>query len=205
MLRESFDVDGRAFRTIRALLRHPGFLTSEFLAGRRRSYTSPIRLYLLISIFFFVLVSWLAGEGVLLMPEADLEIDAAGQARFISGLLPRLMFVLLPVFALLLKIVFPGRLLFDHVIFSIHFHSAAYVTLALQLPLEKVADEHWLPMLAQVVLFGYLLSYFVISIRRVYHAGWIVATVKSMAIFVVYLLIFGVVVGVAGGLHLLGD
>jgi hypothetical protein len=205
VLRESFDVDGRAFRTFRALIRHPGYLTSEFLAGRRRSFTSPVRLYLLISISFFVLVSWLASEGVLLMPEAGLGIDAASQARFISDLLPRLMFVLLPVFALLLKIVFPGRLLFDHAIFSIHFHSVAYVTLAFQLPLEKVADEHWLPMLAQVVLFGYLLSYFVISIRRVYHAGWIVAIAKSMAIFVVYLMIFVVVVGVTGDLHLLDN
>jgi len=41
---------------------------------------------------------------------------------------------------------------------TIHFHSAAYIIFGFQLPLEKVADEHWLPMLAQVVLFGYLLD-----------------------------------------------
>jgi len=137
-----------------------------------------------------VLIAWLAGEGVLLMPEAGLEIDAARQAQFMSVQLPRLMFVLLPVFALLLKIVFPGRPLFDHAIFSIHLHCAAFVTLAFSLPLEKVADEHWLPMLAQVFLFVYLPSYLVISMHRVYQAGWIIATAKSMAIFVLYLMIF---------------
>jgi hypothetical protein len=88
------------------------------------------------------------------------------------------------------------------VLFSIHFHCAAYVTLAFQLPLERIADEHWLPMLAQVLLFVYLLSYFVISMHRVYHASWIVATAKSMAIFVLYLMIFAIVVNVSDGLQL---
>ena len=205
VLKEVFDVDGRAVRTVRALFRQPGLLTSEFLAGRRRSYTSPIRLYLFISVTFFVLIAWLAREGVLLMPEAGLQQDIARQARFMSDALPRLMFVLLPVFALLLKIVFPGRLLFDHIIFSIHLHSAAYIALALMLPLEQIANEHWLPMLVQVVLLGYFLSYFVISIRRVYHASWTVAAIKSIVILVAYLVILGAVIEATSDLNLLSD
>jgi hypothetical protein len=205
VLKEIFDFDGRVMRTVRALFRQPGLLTSAFLAGRRRLYTSPIRLYLLISVSFFVLIAWLAREGVLLMPEADLQQDIARQARFMSDALPRLMFVLLPVFALLLKIVFPGRLLFDHIIFSIHLHSAAYIALALMLPLEQIANEHWLPMLVQVVLLGYFLSYFVISIRRVYHANWTVAGIKSIAILVAYLVILGAVIDATSDLNLLSD
>jgi len=203
VLKEIFDVDGRVMRTVRALFRQPGLLTSEFLAGRRRSYTSPIRLYLLISVSFFVLIAWLAREGVLLMPEAGLQQDIARQARFMSDALPRLMFVLLPVFALLLKIVFPGRLLFDHIIFAIHLHSAAYIALALMLPLEQIANEHWLPMLVQVVLLGYFLGYFVISIRRVYQANWTVAAIKSIAILVAYLVVLGAVIDATSDLKLL--
>jgi len=203
VLEEIFDVDGRAFRTLRALFRQPGLLTSEFLAGRRRYYTAPIRLYLLISVSFFVLISWIAGAGILLMPELGLEQDAANQARFMSDELPRLMFVLLPIFSLLLKIVFPARRIFDHIIFSIHLHSAAYIALALLLPLEQIAEEHWLPMLVQVVLLGYFLSYFVISVRRVYHASWIVASTKSTVILVAYLLVLGAVIGATSDLHLL--
>jgi len=143
VLKETFEIDGRALRTIRTLFLQPGLLTREFLAGRRRFYTSPIRLYLLISVTFFVLISWLASQGVLLMPELDPTQDAANQARFMSNELPRLMFVLLPIFAVLLKIVFPRRLFLDHIIFSIHLHSAAYIALALLLPLERMADENW--------------------------------------------------------------
>ena len=44
-----------------------------------------------------------------------------------SDQMPRLMFLLLPVFALLLKAFFRDRLYFDHLIFSLHLHSAAFV------------------------------------------------------------------------------
>jgi len=139
------------------------------------------------------------------MPELDQAQDAASQAQFMSDDLPRLMFVLLPAFSLLLKIAFPSRLLFDHVIFSIHLHSAAYILLALMLPLERLANEHWLPMLAQVVLLGYFLGYFVKSIRRVYQSKWYVATMKSIAILVAYLLIMGIAIDATGSLPMLTD
>ena len=125
IVRETMDIDGRAYRTIRTLMFKPGVLTREYLAGRRRSYTPPLRLYLVISVSFFVLVSWLASRGVLLDTGQTLEKDAESQARFMSDDLPRLMFVLMPVFALMVKIVFPSRLYFDHLIFSVHLHSAA--------------------------------------------------------------------------------
>ena len=118
MLKETLDIDGRASRTFRTLLMQPGVLTSEYLAGRRKSYTPPLRLYLIISVSFFLLVAWLAGQGVLLDPGQTRELDAAPQAQFMSDELPRLMFLLLPVFALLIKIVFPRRLYFDHIIFE---------------------------------------------------------------------------------------
>jgi hypothetical protein len=39
-------LDGRFWRTVFALLARPGFLTREYLAGRRRRYVRPARLYL---------------------------------------------------------------------------------------------------------------------------------------------------------------
>ena len=56
LIKETFDVDGRAFRTIRTLFLRPGVLTREYLAGRRRYYTSPLRLYLVISVVCFLFV-----------------------------------------------------------------------------------------------------------------------------------------------------
>ena len=49
-----FGYDSRLVRTIRGLLR-PGFLTLEYLRGRRADYITPFRLYLLISAVYIFL------------------------------------------------------------------------------------------------------------------------------------------------------
>ena len=46
--------DTRLWRTVRALLFKPGYLTHEFLAGRRARYLPPVRLYLVLSVVFFL-------------------------------------------------------------------------------------------------------------------------------------------------------
>ena len=205
MLKETLDIDGRASRTFRTLLMQPGVLTSEYLAGRRKSYTHPLRLYLVISVSFFLLVAWLASQGVLLDPGQTRELDAEPQAQFMADELPRLMFVLLPIFALLIKIVFPRRLYFDHIIFSIHLHSAAYGLLAPMMLLGKVASEHWLPLAAQISLLCYFLGYFAISLRRVYGGSWIVASAKSLAILFGYLIVISGVIEATSNIKILAD
>jgi hypothetical protein len=49
--------DSRLWRTLAALLFRPGYLTREFLAGRRARYLPPVRLYLVISVVFFLWAS----------------------------------------------------------------------------------------------------------------------------------------------------
>jgi hypothetical protein len=205
VVKETLEIDGRAYRTVRYLLTKPGALTAEYLAGRRRSYTPPLRLYLVISVSFFLLVAWLAGRGVLLHAGQTLEEDAVYQARFLSEDLPRLMFVLLPSFALLIKLVFPKRLYFDHVIFSVHLHSASYLLLALTLPLEKIAADHWAAVAGHMLLLCFFLGYFVLSIRRVYEASWIVATLKSFVILLGYLGIVSAVIEASSTFLILSD
>ena len=46
--------DSRLWRTLAALLFKPGHLTREFLAGRRARYLPPVRLYLVLSVLFFL-------------------------------------------------------------------------------------------------------------------------------------------------------
>jgi len=59
--------DSRLWRTLWYLLARPGYLTREFFAGRRVRYLPPFRLYLVISIVFFLIVG---------LPEGDaLDID----------------------------------------------------------------------------------------------------------------------------------
>jgi hypothetical protein len=58
MLREAAGryvaLDGRMWRTLAALLFRPGFLTREYLAGRRRRYIRPARLFLVLSLALLV-------------------------------------------------------------------------------------------------------------------------------------------------------
>ncbi len=205
VVKETFDVDGRALRSVRTLFLQPGTLTREFLAGRRKAFTPPLRLYLVISISFFLVIAWAAGRGLLLDPGQTVQLDAANQARFMADELPRLMFILLPMFALLLKLAFWKRFYFDHIIFSIHLHSAAYVVLALMLPMEQVASEHWLPLVVQVALFAYFLAYLVIAVRRVYDSIWSVAAAKSLVILMGYMVLVSIAIETTSNFKILAD
>jgi hypothetical protein len=205
VLKETFEIDGRTALTVKTLFRHPGMLTEEFLAGRRRTYTPALRLYLVISISFFILVAWVAQSGLLLQPGQDPGFDAAVQARFLSENLPRLMFVLLPIFALLLKAVYAKRLYFDHLIFSLHFHSAAYVILAMMLPLEELANRHTILMIVQVLLLVYFLAYFVIAMRRVYRSSWLAVVLKSTAVLFAYMVVVSVVIESTSNFRIIAD
>ncbi len=46
--------DGKFFSTVKHLLTKPGFLSSEYMKGRRVSYLNPIRMYLFTSAAFFL-------------------------------------------------------------------------------------------------------------------------------------------------------
>lgn len=47
--------DGKFFSTVKDLFRKPGFLSREYMMGRRMSYLDPIRMYIFTSAFFFII------------------------------------------------------------------------------------------------------------------------------------------------------
>ncbi len=57
IVRETFEIDGRLFKSLRLLLTRPGALSIEFSDNRRAQYMSPIRMYLFVSILFFFTLS----------------------------------------------------------------------------------------------------------------------------------------------------
>jgi len=58
VLGDLLNADSRVWRTLWPLAFRPGLLTQEFLRGRRASYTPPFRMYLVLSVVFFVLASF---------------------------------------------------------------------------------------------------------------------------------------------------
>jgi len=205
VVNETFDIDGRAWRTAKTLFLRPGLLTSEFLSGRRRAYTPPLRLYLFISVSFFVLMAWVASRGLMLDQGQSVGQDSAVQAQFMSEELPRLMFVLMPVFALLLKAFYFRRLYLDHLIFSVHLHSAGYVVLALMLPLEKISAESWPALVLQFVVFAYFLFHLVVALRRVYGSTWIGASIRTVAILFAYMVAVSSLIEANSGFQIISD
>jgi uncharacterized protein DUF3667 len=53
--------DGKFFSTVKYLLRKPGFLSREYMEGRRASYLNPVRMYVFTSAIFFLILFSLKG------------------------------------------------------------------------------------------------------------------------------------------------
>ena len=54
---ELLDVDSRVLRSLKLLFTKPGFLTSEYVQGRRVRYLPPVRIYLVASVVFFLILT----------------------------------------------------------------------------------------------------------------------------------------------------
>lgn len=67
--------DGKFFSTLMYLLRRPGFLSYEYMRGRRASYLNPIRMYIFTSAFFFVFFFSIIKTGSLIKIDGSLKID----------------------------------------------------------------------------------------------------------------------------------
>ena len=78
MLHAVFELDGRVYRSLFFLYTRPGHLSTEYLNGRRARYTPPLRMFLVLSISFFLIVS-IAGTF------SEIFGDAAGLGPLAAG------------------------------------------------------------------------------------------------------------------------
>jgi len=139
LLGETFETlthaDSRLWRTLSTLLARPGRLTTEWFAGHRASHLPPIRLYLVLSVVFFLMVALGAGRpGVMddevrlngectqlkyngpfpatvapKLREACLKVQREGFGSFQGAFfrnLPKAMFVLLPLVAVFMLLLY---------------------------------------------------------------------------------------------------
>lgn len=81
---DMFELDSRLWRTLIPLLRRPGQLTRDYLEGRRARYMPPFRMYLVLSVIFFIVAFFDPRDdfGLLFEPEPrptaeELEAEAA--------------------------------------------------------------------------------------------------------------------------------
>jgi predicted RNA-binding Zn-ribbon protein involved in translation (DUF1610 family) len=208
-----FSTEGALWRTLKLLLLKPGELTRQYLAGRRKHYVLPLRLYLSVSLIALLALRIVTSfaleqadavkidlkDGVNLISfgpnmqagtrdgvffcngfppwvckriERRIALDEAGLVRQVQELGPRFvsnagvaMFVLVPLFALLLKLVYWNRRLryTEHLVFALHVHSVWFLIQLLLLP-----DWAWLSALA----WSAIPLYTILAMRTVYAGRW---------------------------------
>jgi hypothetical protein len=115
-------------------------------------------------------------------------IASGGGAEFDHLLLKGvsyMMFVLIPIFALILYVLYRGKVVpyLDSLVFSIHFHCFVFLLLSLCVVLDKFFGS-W-PILAASVLV--LPGYAVLSLLKVYQQRWPATILKACALGILHL------------------
>ncbi len=206
-------IQGKLPLTLWTLLRHPGQVTCDYLAGRRERYLKPLNLYVAVSLTFFLLLSLVPGISVRVGATLEINTEAVAESRIeghtgiaeldrrlaMFGTLPmdrrnqvlrdgmirnapRAMFALVPLFALLMKGLYPRRYYGEHLLFALHFHSVAFLALVPGLmpwpqPFHDVVNN-----LINIVLLVHLF----VALRAVYGGSWLVTLPRIAAIIGVY-------------------
>ncbi|HEX5316344.1 MAG TPA: DUF3667 domain-containing protein [Candidatus Kapabacteria bacterium] len=217
---EFLALDSKIIRTIPNLFR-PGFLTKEYLAGRRRKYLLPWRLYTIIAVLLlfeftslhpFENVSVTNNGAATLQPSVllstqqpeptkDPEAIRNGHIliKYFFDVAPYAVLIgSVPLFALLLKMLYwkKKRLYVEHLIFSFHFFAFAAIVFAALI----VSDTRWL-LISEILVF---LIYLYFALRSVYRDkgfGLVLRFCTSTAFYFVFIVV-GILLGmaIAGGL-----
>ena len=180
---ELFDIDGRVIKTLRAILTKPGFLSKEYCGEKRQRYTPPLRMYLVFSVVFFLSVE-------LIQTSPSKTHDQIGIFLLPLGIidqLPRLMFIMLPVFAGLIQLVFRNTFYIHNLVFSLHIHSFNYFILTLALLMQSVIKHDGVVAIVILSLLLTLPVYLYISIKRFFNQSWQRTIIKSTIIATLYL------------------
>jgi hypothetical protein len=123
------------------------------------------------------------------------------------GVLPTVLFVLMPLFAFLLKIfyIFKRRLYMEHIVVALHSHAFIFLSLLL-LTLTSMAagwaaqSATWLHAPLELLILAmswWLPIYLLIMQKRVYKQGWFLTIVKYCTIGIAYSVLIGLGVGAA--------
>ena len=231
-LGDIFAFDSRASITIKKLIFYPGFLTKEYLQGKRLQYVPPTRLYVLLSLLLLFMISINTSQnstklmiypGFLEWYDNDKWEGNIGSVNFeihnsaipletdFMTTISRLAFILLPLIALILKIMFLNKYYIEHLIHAIHIMSFIFFMFIIYefiklLPLVSIGQitipfpdiitfmKTFMLHSENTYLFILLLIivpiYGIISIKKVYNNKWLLTIIKSFIIYSFTLILF---------------
>jgi hypothetical protein len=202
---EFLHLDGKILHTLKLLVTRPGQLTVEFLDGRRARYISPLRVYLTFSLIFFTLAALLPRglEGAMQVKKdgTGLKGDTEFERRLERGFgkidqhpellgeavlhhLTKVMFVLMPVFALIVWAFYrrQQRFYIPHLYYSVHFHAFVFLVMSVYVIVNRLGVPK--PVTASVILT--VIPYHFLALRRVYGGTRAMTLVKGFVAGAIY-------------------
>ncbi len=215
-LEDYFSFDSKVFRSLLPLIVNPGFLTNEYIQGRRVRYIPPLRMYVTISLLAFLMLA-INKPGRTQFQSDSTEISSSELAEiqkdiaesyaqpstnevitvedafwdtFFDSTLPKLFFVMVPLYGLIQALLYrrQKRYYMEHLIFSLHFHSFVFVVLLLYMLVSSYlsAGHASFNRVLMTTLSGGILAYLFFALKRVYGQNYGKTTVKFALLLASY-------------------
>lgn len=206
----AYSFDNKICITLWMLFRRPGFLTTEFNAGKIVSYVHPMKLLMFISLLFFLFFFIMVGKELDTLKVAMdnindtsfTDIKALNNQKDIilstflgeaSKWTPILVLLLTPFMALLCRIFYHRRRIsyMGNFVFVLHLTSLSFIVLTAFILLCTYLPDmgriwSWLFVL-------YMLFYTTVASHRVYTGtGWVKSAVKSLLMWFIFLIVISI-------------
>ena len=195
-----FNIDSRWLQTVKHLFAKPGFVTKEYIAGKRATYLPPLRIYISISIVYFLIVQLIDSNQVFFI---NFGADDGSEDN-IAKVIQYSLFFLVPVMGGIAKLLYRKRKLFyvEHLIFSFHIHSIWFVLLTIELFSVWLTDTYQsqtidiiaaiLSAPAQLATFVYVVLY----MKNIHNESWIKTIGKSFILMTLYIVALVAAIGI---------
>lgn len=190
-----FNIDSRWLRTLKDLFVHPGKVTKEYIKGKRAQYLPPLRVYLSISIIYFLLIQLVDSNQIFFINFSSDD----GESSDLGTVIQYALFLLVPLFALYARLFHWKRKAFyvEYLIFSFHIHTIWFVFLMIELLtvwLSTNFEQEWVSIIAMILSVPAQAAtyiYLVIYLRKTFSQKWSTAIIKSLGIMILYMLTLG--------------
>lgn len=214
-LADYFHYDNKFFTNLRLLITKPGFLTKEYLEGKRVRHIHPLRLFFFITIVMVLVANIYykkfefelkdsntvyeneRGEKIA-RENLDEELPEEERRKIlkevgvgmdsVSQYLKYILFFLLPVYALVFKLLYRKKLYVDHLVYTLHLQSFLFLFM---IPMFLVTIYIYpdLRLFHDNILFLVAAVYIAISLKYLYQQSWSRTIFKSVvASFVILFL-----------------
>jgi hypothetical protein len=122
-----------------------------------------------------------------------------------SHMIPKMMFLILPLFALILQVTFwrDRKFYVEHMIYSFHVHCFVFLLLSFMMLLQLVFPDSSIVQYLFLIGTLYIIWYFYRSLRVVYHRSKLRTITKMLGIGLSYLVVFTVCMVIALGIVVL--